>query len=316
MPTSNVDSSSSSAAQSGLDKSMLAALAMLPAQSLSASDSGYESRERRAHGKEKKHKRASKHAAVSDDTDSDSDGPSVRRSSKQSASSVPPPPPRRVHAKESKHAKKKKRKSHRHSSSSSSSSSFSSSSSSSDASDSDTEDDSDAGAYSSLARYLRENKSKSSNRRKASKRRGLARPLCRDFLKNVRADYGSRASVYAAYEGHKFKVERNANEVWTLARIIDLMIRGDVDEAMEAAVRRLVGVEMSDRTTRWDLCDAIQGITKRQSFVPDDFLADALKSVKRMKAMDSLRTGQPHDHACVCMLSSVEDRSAGRYRDT
>ena len=71
-----------------------------------------------------------------------------------------------------------------------------------------------------------------------------------------------------------------------LARAIDLMRKGRYEETLEALVRRLVGVETADRSGNWKLCDAFELITEKQSFVPDDFLARALKAVKRIEAVE------------------------------
>lgn len=55
---------------------------------------------------------------------------------------------------------------------------------------------------------------------------------------------------------------------------------------LETVVRRLVGVETADRSGDWKLCDAFELITSKQSYVPDDFMARALKTVRRIEAIE------------------------------
>jgi hypothetical protein len=116
---------------------------------------------------------------------------------------------------------------------------------------------------------------------------GLSKPLARKFLRNLQRAAGSRSfSVLGLYKDRDVRNTRNRHEMEFLARVIDLMRKGRSAHVMEALVRRLVGVETADRSGNWKLCDAFELITEKQSFVPDDFLARALKTVKRIEAVE------------------------------
>ena len=145
---------------------------------------------------------------------------------------------------------------------------------------------------------------------------GLARPLAQKFLHNLCHAAGSRTfSVLGLYKDRDVRQVRNRYEMEFLARAIDLMRRGRYEETLEALVRRLVGVETADRSGNWKLCDAFELITEKQSFVPDDFLARALKAVKRIEAVEGSNRGTtpPHSHGSNGMSRRQHD---DRYHGT
>lgn len=116
---------------------------------------------------------------------------------------------------------------------------------------------------------------------------GLSKPLAEKFLLNVQRGAGSRSfSVYTEYKERVFKHERNRHEVEFLARLVDLLRKKQRSAALEVAVRRLVGVETADRSGDWRLCDAFELVTKKQSNAPTEFLAHAIKAVKRIDAVE------------------------------
>lgn len=118
-------------------------------------------------------------------------------------------------------------------------------------------------------------------------RSGLAKPLAKKFLRNVARGAGSRHfSVHSAYKEKEFKNTRNRHEVEFLARTIDLLRKKRYELVLETVVRRLVGVETADRSGDWKLCDAFELITSKQSYVPDEFMARALKTVRRIEAIE------------------------------
>lgn len=288
------------------DSAVLRALASLPARPPSDHDRVSSDEEGHAHGRRRKKKKKSHGAAAAkvsksrrrhdstEEDDSDSDGPST------------------------KHRKHKKKRA-RAVVATSSSSSSSSSSDSSSCSSSDSDSDSDSGFLSSRSRRrgIFDGMEKS----------GIAKPLAKKWLRNLfHAAGGSARSVLSVYKEHEFKSTRSQREVHCLARVIDLLLSKNYDAALETIVRRLVGVETADSSGNWKLCDAFELITERQSFVPDVFLAHALKSVKRIEALEGAAAGsrQPKANARAKTTSTgrrsddatKDDRRHGRNRST
>jgi hypothetical protein len=289
------------------DSAVLRALASLPARPPSDHDHASSDEEGHAHGRRRKTsggKRKKSHGAVAakasksrrrhdsteeevDDDDSDSDGPST------------------------KHRKHKKKRT-RAVVATSSSSSSSSSSDSSSCSSSDSDSGSDSGFLSSRSRRrgIFDGMEKS----------GIAKPLAKKWLRNLfHAAGGSARSVLSVYKEHEFKSTRSQREVHCLARVIDLLLSKKHDAALETIVRRLVGVETADSSGNWKLCDAFELITERQSFVPDVFLAHALKSVKRIEALEGAAAGsrQPKANARAKTTSTgrrSDDATKGDHR--
>ena len=257
---------------------VLAALGKIPDDPADSATSEEERRRPRAHKAKGHHgkRRASKRERAESSSDSASDSGSDSDSRAK-----------RKHGRRQRHA---------HSSTPADDSSSSSSSSSSP-----TESGSDSEDFSSR-------KSRKRGVEDGMEQSGLSKPLARKFLRNLeRAAGSSRFSVLALYKERDVKQTRNRREMEFLARTVDLLRRKEYGRVLEAVVRRLVGVETADRSGNWKLCDAFELITEKQSFVPDDFLARALKTVKRIEAIEGNSGRNKH-------TSSGGDRSGGQNR--
>ena len=240
-----------------LASNILAALGQLPqepTESTDASDDGGRRVKSKASKKEKS-KRRVRHqvSSSSSETDSDSDGPASRESTRRSKKT------------------KKTKRSHRHRSPTpSSSDSFSSSSS----------DDERRSSRSSRLMSRREVDDE-------MEAHGLARPMASEFLRNIYITSGRTSrSVLKAMKAHTWSKTRNEREAHVLARVLDLIREKKIDEAAEVLVRRLAGVQAADSSDDWRLADAIELKFEKQSFLPEHFLAHAIKSVRRMEALE------------------------------
>lgn len=221
-------------------------------------------------------------------------------------------------SKRSKHAKKDKKRSHRTLFSSDeddsdsdgpSGRSFSTDDrSSSESSDSDASSSSDSDDESS--RRHRKHK-----RVSAMEAHGLARPLAKKFIRNALASTNGRGSILDVYKEMDFKVVRNERECLSLAKAIDLARKEHWSKLLELLVRRLVGVQSADISGNWKLCDQFELVMDQQSFVPDDFLARALKNAQRLETLESssrTRRGQDAPAASKSRAPAAGRKSSAR----
>lgn len=161
----------------------------------------------------------------------------------------------------------------------------SSSSSSSDDSSSGSSSTSDSDDESSRKHRRRKHKT-------AMEQNGLAKPLAGKFIRNALSSTNGRGSIVEVYKEMEFKVVRNQRECESLARIIDLLRAKKRRRALEACVRRLVGVQSADTSGNWRLCDQFELVMDKQSFVPDEFLARALKNAQRLESLETGSAGR------------------------
>lgn len=221
-------------------------------------------------------------------------------------------------SKKSKHAKKDKKRSHRtllfssDEDDSDSDGPSGRSFSTDDRFSSESSDDSDASSSS-------DSDDESSRRHRKHKRvsameaHGLARPLAKKFIRNALASTNGRGSILDVYKEMDFKVVRNERECLLLAKAIDLARKEHWSKLLELLVRRLVGVQSADISGNWKLCDQFELVMDQQSFVPDDFLARALKNAQRLETLESSsRTRRGQDAPAV----SKSRAPAGRKSST
>lgn len=123
---------------------------------------------------------------------------------------------------------------------------------------------------------------------------GLARPLAKKWIRNVLSLRGGKGLIHDVLKEHSFKSNRNEREVLTLARVLDALRKSDYRGARELVVRRLVGVQAADTSGNWKLCDAFELVMDRQSYVPDAFLARAIKNVHRLEALEGKQSTPSH----------------------
>jgi len=142
----------------------------------------------------------------------------------------------------------------------------------------------------------------------------LARPMAKQFLRNVLAKQGKDGSVCHAFKHDvTFTVERNRRECLALAKVADALRANELDQAMELLVRRLAGVQIADQSNNWKLCDAFELNTDQQSFVPDSFMRRAVKNVMRLQALEkSLRRPS---QTSTAHAPSKSARSFKRYKN-
>lgn len=149
---------------------------------------------------------------------------------------------------------------------------------------------------------------------------GLARPMAKDFIRNVLSQAGSSGSVYKVYKYDvTFHKDRNHRECLSLARVLDAVVHKQWKEVRELVCRRLAGVHAADTSDNWAMCDAFELVMDKQSFVPDSFMQRAVKNVMRMQALDKSTKGNK-PHASGGKPSSGHGRpkganSKGRERD-
>src|SRR6185437_13732488 len=70
---------------------------------------------------------------------------------------------------------------------------------------------------------------------------------------------------------------RNQHEVDALAAVLDSIVIGDLDEAVEILVCRLTGVHEVDQGRSWSVCEALQRHTSNGSLLPRAKLRSAMK---------------------------------------
>ena len=213
---------------------------------------GRKSKKGKGAKRDKKHEKKSKKTKSksrrkqSSDEDSDSDGPGGRGASSSDESSDSP--------------------------SSSSSASSSSASSSSDSDD-------------SSSRRYRKRKHASS-----MESNGLTKSLAKPWIHNALASTEFRGTILDIHKDKTYKTERNKRECETLSKIIDCLRKhkqpGNIKRALEFAVRRLVGVQTADMSGNWAVCDQFELVMDKQSFVPDEVLARALKNAARLESLE------------------------------
>jgi hypothetical protein len=141
---------------------------------------------------------------------------------------------------------------------------------------------------------------------------GLARPLAKAFIRNALASRGGKGLILDVFKEHNFKSNRNEREVLALARVVDALRKQDYANALELVVRRLVGVQSADTSGNWKMCDAFELVMDRQSYVPDAFLARAIKNVNRLEALEGKKSSSTSSNG-----SSTRQRKTtyGTHRD-
>ncbi len=79
-------------------------------------------------------------------------------------------------------------------------------------------------------------------------------------------------------EDAEFKHERNRYECLQLAKSIDFLLRGNINEAIEVLVRRLVGVHSADASGDWNMCSALEYDSHRETLLSPSLLNRTLRS--------------------------------------
>jgi hypothetical protein len=114
---------------------------------------------------------------------------------------------------------------------------------------------------------------------------GASPPMADAFIHNALQSQGGTGLLVTAFKEVKFEKERNQRECLALCRIADALRAGNYREALELTVRRLAGVHTADTSDSWAMCDVLERVMHKQSFVPEDHLQRAVKTVVRMQAI-------------------------------
>jgi len=161
----------------------------------------------------------------------------------------------------------------------------SSSSDSPSSSDSDIEED----AYAFVteeedcsSRYL--SSRRSSDRKSSSGSKSGRDPFLSGWFDNVLRDADSVSDRFTSVTA-KWSSERNRKEAMVLAKIIDHLRLGQIHQAMDKAVRRIVGVHTAESSGSWTLSNVLENNTEAQSFLPDRAWSAAVKMAARLESM-------------------------------
>jgi hypothetical protein len=76
--------------------------------------------------------------------------------------------------------------------------------------------------------------------------------------------------------------ERNRKAVMVYAKIIDALNRGDLETALEIAIRRLAGIQAAEQSGSWSLSNVLENNTEQQSFLPSHMFNSFLKMAARL----------------------------------
>ena len=126
--------------------------------------------------------------------------------------------------------------------------------------------------------------------------------FAKGFLRNALREAAGRTlyqlykDATAQWEGASLHCRR---EALAHARTLDALLQSPRDtrgvrEALEHVCRRLGGVHTAATTGSWEMCDRLEAESSVHSFVPDYFMAAALKQVTREQAIrKSVHDGMP-----------------------
>ena len=117
-------------------------------------------------------------------------------------------------------------------------------------------------------------------------RSSVSSPLAPEWLDSVLSRYDSVERAYAHLSSNW--QPRNRKEAQTLARIIDAIRLGRRADALEMAVRRLVGVHSASQPGgSWHIGDVLEGDVEEHSFLSAKVWAKAVKHAATMEGTRS-----------------------------
>lgn len=116
-------------------------------------------------------------------------------------------------------------------------------------------------------------------------RTGVQRSFARGFIANAQFAAGGRSMFQLYKEVTSSFTESSRRECLALSRILDALLRGDRAAALELTCRRLGGVQTAAETGNWAMCERLETEAEQRSFVPDEFMRSALRSVTQMQAV-------------------------------
>jgi hypothetical protein len=117
---------------------------------------------------------------------------------------------------------------------------------------------------------------------------GFEEELAPEMLENM---LRRASTVHAAICMDTFKSQRNQREATLLARVIDLQRSGRHEAALELLCRRLAGVRIGDRTGSWEVADALEGVTARETDLPESSIGRIAKRANSLATFAKIGVG-------------------------
>lgn len=116
---------------------------------------------------------------------------------------------------------------------------------------------------------------------------GVTEAIADKTIHNILLAGPSVYSVYQQLSSQGDWSQRNTGESLLIARVID-ELRGDrVANATELLVRRLTGVHTAETSGSWATCDAMTGIGRTRTFLPEKFAKHTIKLVNMTHTLNS-----------------------------
>jgi hypothetical protein len=123
---------------------------------------------------------------------------------------------------------------------------------------------------------------------------GIIDPMAPGFIANALRTSGGQGSLTHVFTNEVLiESKRNRMEIIALARVIDACRSGEVELAMELAVRRLAGVHTAELTGSWAICAQYELDRTKQSFVPASLMTAAIKDVLRLETLTKASERKP-----------------------
>jgi hypothetical protein len=119
-------------------------------------------------------------------------------------------------------------------------------------------------------------------------------PMAPGFIANALRTSGGQGSLTHVFTNEVLiESKHNRMEIIALARVIDACRSGEVELAMELAVRRLAGVHIAELTGSWAICVQYELDRTKQSFVPASLMTAAIKDVLRLETLTKASERKP-----------------------
>ena len=113
---------------------------------------------------------------------------------------------------------------------------------------------------------------------------GVDDPIAAGVQENIlRGRAGS--TITDVMETRTFNKERNRREAIILSRVLDCMRGKQYHAAVELIARRLVGVQLADKSGSWDMASVLEGASQAGADLPDTALRRVLKTAANMSSL-------------------------------
>ena len=115
-----------------------------------------------------------------------------------------------------------------------------------------------------------------------------------------------------------WKSARNRRECQALSEAIDALIEEGLDEAstgLEILCRRLVGVQLADKTGDWNICEAVQGPSTVDSVLSREMFLKALRDAASIRRLTDRNKFKPRSVSFSRSSYSATRPSYSSYTD-